>query len=314
MSEFYPAEAPSRTGRLTVGGGHELYFEESGRPDGVPVIYLHGGPGAGMEPGMRRFHDPGAYRFVMFDQRGAGLSRPSGEVRENTTQLSIADIEALRVHLGIERWIVSGGSWGSTLALAYTQAHPERCTAAVVRGVFLGTRDEMHWVYAGMRKLFPLEWHECLGHLSLAEQEQLHATIHARVFGSDRDEAVRAATALAKFEWLCASVVPDVAAIDAELTPDYALTYSKIVCHYVMNDFFLRPDQLIHEIGRIAHVPGYIVQGKCDWVCPPWSAVRLHRAWAGSRLKLVAGAGHGIDEPGIAAALLEVMEELKRAG
>ena len=313
MSGFYDGQSPWNSDRIALDHGYDLYFEESGRRDGVPVVYLHGGPGAGMEPGMRRFHDPSRYRLVMFDQRGAGSSRPAGDVRHNTTQLLIGDIERLREHLGIERWIVSGGSWGTTLALAYAEAHPERCTALVLRGVFLGTRDEMHWVNQGMRKLFPLEWQRCVAGMSEAEQEHLHSTVRARVMGDDRQAAVAAGTALAKFEWLCASVSPDEAAIDAELTPEFALTYARLLCHYVMNDFFLQPDQLLRQVDRVRHLPARIVQGRCDWVCPPWSAVRLHQAWPGSELALVPSAGHLADEPGIATELLRAMESLKPA-
>jgi len=311
MNMFYEDQQPRRRDRLQLDNGYDLYFEESGRQDGVPVLYLHGGPGAGLEPGMRRFHDPAHYRLVMFDQRGAGSSQPLGDVRYNTTQLLVSDTETLREHLGIERWIVTGGSWGTTLALAYAQAHPERCTALVLRGVFLGNRDEMHWVNQGMRKLFPLEWQQCVIGMSEAEQEHLHSTVRARVFGDDYQAAVAAATALAKFEWLCASVAPDRGAIDADLTPEFALSYARLVCHYVMNDFFLEPDQLVRRVDRIHHLPSYIVQGQSDWVCPPWSAVRLHQAWPGSRLALLPNTGHLSSEPGIAAELLRTMEELK---
>lgn len=311
MTAFYLGQTAARRDRLDLGKGYDLYFEESGRPDGVPVLYLHGGPGAGMEASARQFHDPGHYRLVMFDQRGAGASRPSGDVRFNTTQLLIGDIELLRSTLGIDRWVVSGGSWGSTLALAYAETHPDRCLALVVRGVFLGTREEMHWVNAGMRRLFPLEWQQCVQGMSLAEQEHLHSTVYRRVFGDDRDAAVTAATRLAKFEWLCATVTPNEAEIDAELTPDFAVSYARLLCHYVLNDFFLEPDQVIRDIDRIRRLPGVIVQGKCDWVCPPWSAVRLHEAWPGSRLALLPRTGHLTSEPAIAAEILSTMEVLK---
>ena len=311
MLQFHDGQAPFSTGRLDLGDGYDLYFEESGTADGPAVLYLHGGPGGGLEASIRRFHDPAHYRLVMFDQRGAGASAPSGDVRCNTTQLLVGDIEQLRETLGIDRWIVSGGSWGSTLALAYAQSFPERCTALVLRGVFLGTRDEMYWVNEGMRRLFPLEWQRCVAGMSEAEQDHLHSTVRALVFGADRARAVDAATALARFEWMCAEVNPDPAAIDAELTPEFCLSYSRLVCHYVMNDFFLAPDQLVRNIARIQHIPGFIVQGSFDWVCPPCSAVRLHQAWPGSRLTLVKGAGHASSEPGIALELLRTMEALK---
>jgi proline iminopeptidase len=308
---FYEGQQARNHGRLDLGHGYDLYFEESGNPDGVPVLYLHGGPGGGLTASARRFHDPQAYNLIMHDQRGAGLSRPCGGVKHNDTSLLIQDIEQLRTHLGIQKWIVSGGSWGVTLALAYAQAYPSRCSALVLRGVFLGTRDEMHWVNQGMRKLFPLEWLECVEGLSEAEQDHLHSTIRSRVFGPDQDVAVRAAIALAKFEFIAATVSPDRDEIEAELTPEFSLQYSRIVCHYVMNDFFIDPDQLIREIGKIHGIPGYIVQGTCDWVCPPWSAVRLHRAWPGSRLMLLKGAGHSSSEPDVAEAIWATMEELK---
>lgn len=308
---FYEGQQARNHGRLELGQGYDLYFEESGNPRGVPVLYLHGGPGAGMDVTARRFHDPSFYNLIMYDQRGTGLSCPRGGVEYNDTDLLIQDIEQLRAHLRIEKWIVSGGSWGSTLALAYAQAHPSRCSALVLRGVFLGTRDEMHWVNQGMRKLFPLEWFDLFGGLSEAEQDHLHSTIRSRVFGHDQNAAVDAAVALAKFEWIASTVEPDLAEIETELTPEFSLQYSRIVCHYVMNDFFIEPDQLVREIGKIRGVPGYIVQGACDWVCPPWSAVRLHRAWPESKLSLLNGAGHSSGEPIVANAMLATMEELK---
>jgi proline iminopeptidase len=309
--EPYPTDLPLKSGRLDLGDGYDLYYEETGRPDGVPVLSVHGGPGAGLDPGARGFHDPAHYRLIQHDQRGAGLSRPPADVQRNTTPLLVSDIERLRQHLGIERWILSGGSWGTTLALAYAQAHPDRVLALVLRGVFLGTREEMHWVNQGMRMLFPLEWQRCVEGMSLAEQEHLHSTMLRRITGADREAAVDAARRIAKFEWLCASVEADEAAIDAELTPEFAIQYSQIVCHYVLNDFFMAPDQLVRDIAKIAHIPGFIVQGKCDWVCPPWSAVRLHQAWPGSRIALLPMTGHMPTEPAIAAEMLRTMEELK---
>ena len=308
---FYDGQQVRNRGTIDLGQGYDLYFEESGNPEGLPVLYLHGGPGAGIDASARRLHDPAVYNLIMHDQRGAGLSKPCGGLEHNDTALLIEDIERLREHLGIRQWIVSGGSWGSTLGLAYAQAHPSRCKALVLRGIFLGTRDEMHWVNQGMRKLFPLEWLECVEGMSEAEQEHLHSTIRSRLSGDDREAAVRAAIALAKFEWIAATVNPDLKEIEAELTPEFSLQYSQIVCHYVMNDFFIDPDQLIRDIGKIHGIPGCIIQGACDWVCPPWSAVRLHRAWPGSKLQLLKGAGHSSAEPTVAEAMLAAMEGFK---
>jgi proline iminopeptidase len=273
MSDFYDGQQPWHSERLDLGDGYDLYFEQSGCRDGLPVLYLHGGPGGGLDATMRRFHDPSHYRFVMFDQRGAGASLPAGDVRRNSTDLLLEDIERLRSALGIDGWIVSGGSWGSTLALAYAQAYPERCKALVLRGVFLGTRDETEWIASGLRRLFPIEWQDSVGYLDREEQDNLFAAIEARMCGTDTKRAITAARALARFEFLCASVAPDKAAIEAELTASYPLQYSRLLCHYARNDFFLEPDQLIRGIGRLSEIAGYIVQGQFDWICPPAAAV-----------------------------------------
>jgi len=311
MPDFYDAQEPWQTGRVILSDGHDLYFEQSGRTDGVPVLCLHGGPGTGLDPQIRRFHDPSHYRLMMFDQRGAGKSLPSGEVTNNTTSKLLADIEVLRSHLGIERWIVSGGSWGSTLALCYAQAYPERCIAIVVRGIFLGTRDETDWIARGLRRLFPVQWQNCMGFLDSKEQENIFASIQRRMCDEDSNGSIRAAKALAKFEWMCSSVEPDEDQIDRELTPEFASQYSRLLCHYALNDFFLEPDQLIRNIDRLAQTPGRIIQGEFDFVCPPAAAVRLHQAWRGSKLMLVPRSGHLASEAGIAQAYLDAMEQLK---
>ena len=255
MADFHQRQAAARSDRLPLDHGYDLYFEESGRPDGVPVLYLHGGPGAGMEPAMRRFHDPDYYRFVMFDQRGAGASHPPGDVRNNTTHLLIEDIELLRRHLGIERWIVSGGSWGTTLALAYAQTHPERCTALVLRGLWLGTEAEVHWFENGVKIFYPDVWAATIEGLDEAEAAKYLARLRDALFDPDPAIAGAAAVRKARYEWLACEVDPHVDAIIDELTPEYCLPYQRIGAHYRSNNFFLAPDQLMIGLAGIRHLP-----------------------------------------------------------
>jgi proline iminopeptidase len=311
---LYPEAQPLRAGRLPLDPLHTMYYEESGNPAGIPVVYLHGGPGAAMEPGMRRVHDPAAYRFVMFDQRGSGKSTPSGEIRNNTTWHLVADIERLREHLGIERWIVSGGSWGTTLALAYAETHPERCTALVLRGLWLGTEAEVRWFENGVKTFYPDVWAATIEGLDEAESSGYLARLDDALFDPDPVIAGGAAVRKARYEWLACEVDPDVDAIMDELTPEYCLPYQRIGAHYGRNTFFLAADQLINGLARIRHIPCFIINGRLDMICPPATAYRLWQTWPEAELNLVPMAGHFSSEPGIAAALLDVMERLKRPG
>jgi proline iminopeptidase len=312
--DLYTASPVVRPGWLRLDAVHTLYFEESGNPAGIPVVYLHGGPGAGLEPDMRQVHDPDAFRLVMFDQRGSGKSTPSGEIRDNTTWHLVADIERLREHLGIERWIVSGGSWGTTLALAYAQRHPERCRALVLRGIWLGTESEVHWFENGLRLFYPDVWAATIAGLDADAVEDFHARLNAAILDPDPGVAGPAAVRKARYEWLACSVDPDVDGIIEELTPEYCLPYQRIGAHYAKHRFFLEPEQLMTGMAAIGHIPGYLVQGRLDLVCPPQSAYRLAQAWPAAELRLVPMSGHFSSEPGIAAALLDVMERLKRSG
>ena len=309
----YSASPEIRPGWLPLDAVHTLYFEESGHPSGIPVVYLHGGPGAGLEPEMRRVHDPEAFRLVMFDQRGSGKSTPSGEIRDNTTWHLVDDIERLRRHLGIERWIVSGGSWGTTLALAYAQRHPQRCRALVLRGIWLGTQSEVHWFENGLKLFYPDVWAATIAGLDEDTAEDFHARLNAAILDPDPAIAGPAAVRKARYEWLACSVDPDVDGIIEGLTPEYCLPYQRIGAHYARNDFFLGPDQLMNGMGAMRHIPGFLVQGRLDLVCPPQSAYRLAQAWPAAELRLVPMSGHFSTEPGIAAALLDVMERLKRS-
>lgn len=300
-----------RSGMLALDHGHSMYYEESGRADGLPVVYLHGGPGAALEPHMRTLHDPRVVRLVMFDQRGCGRSTPAGELAFNDTAHLVEDIERLRRHLGIERWVVSGGSWGSTLALVYAQAHPQRCLALVLRGLFLGTQAEMDWLAEGVPKFFPDAWFEATGaapgEAPLAHLKALQDTVLGR---GDDAAALRAALALARFEWTASALVADRDAIDAELTPDYTRAYQRVCCHYLRHGCFIDPVALLAGVEQIRHLPCHIVNGRFDAVCPPAAAWRLKQAWPEAELQIVEMAGHSSTEPAIADALRAVMQRL----
>ncbi len=312
-SVVYPEDAPFNSGLLAVSGIHSVYFEQSGAPAGIPVVYLHGGPGAGLEASMRRCHDPDVYRLVMFDQRGAGKSTPSGEVRENTTWDLVDDIERLRLHLGIERWIVSGGSWGTTLALAYAQRHPGSCRAIVLRGVFLGSADEMKWFHGGLQSFYPDVWAETTRGFSQQEREHFPDSLDTAILDPDPAISGPAAVLKSRYEWLSCSVEPDAEAIDAELTAEYCIPYQRIGIHYGRNQFFLEPGQLLDGVQAIRHIPGYIINGRLDVVCPPIAAYRLKQAWPEAELQIVPLAGHFCTDAGIHAALVSVMTRLKDA-
>jgi len=302
---------PVRSGTLALDHGHTMYFEEWGRPDGLPVVYLHGGPGAALEPHMRTLHDPQVYRLVMFDQRGCGRSTPAGELAFNDTTHLVQDIERLRRHLGIERWVVSGGSWGSTLALVYAQAHPERCLALVLRGLFLGTQAEMDWLAEGTPNFFPEAWFEATGAAPGEAPLERLKDLQDRVLGSDDDGAVLlAALALARFEWTASALQADRAVIDAELTPDYTRAYQRVCCYYLRHGCFIDPAALLAGVERIRHLPCHIVNGRFDAVCPPAAAWRLKQVWPEAELDIVPLAGHSSTEPAIADALGAVMTRL----
>ncbi|MCH9020084.1 MAG: prolyl aminopeptidase [Proteobacteria bacterium] len=312
--EFYPEIEPYETGTLAVDDRHTLYWEQSGDPQGAPVVFLHGGPGAGASPGHRRFFDPGHYRIVIFDQRGAGRSTPLGELADNTTPHLVADIERLRETLGIERWIVFGGSWGSTLALAYAQSHPDRAMALVLRGIFLCRRQEIDWFLYGLRNIHPEQWRTFAGFVPEDERDDLLAAYHRRL--SDPDPAVHmpAARAWSTYEGSCSTLLPSPETV-AEFQRDVmALGLARIEAHYFINDIFLPPNALIEGIGRLREIPAVIVQGRYDVVCPIVTADEVARAWPEAAYKIIADAGHSAMEPGIRAALIEAMEGFKSLG
>ncbi|WP_296490605.1 prolyl aminopeptidase [Rhodoferax sp.] len=309
---LFPPIQPYRSGRLAVDDLHSLYWEECGNPQGVPVLFLHGGPGAGLSPRHRQFFDPACYRIVLFDQRGAGQSTPLGEVRQNTTPLLIDDIERLGVLMGIEQWLVFGGSWGSTLALAYGQAHPERCTGFILRGIFLCTRPEIDWFLNGIRWIFPKEHAAFVAHIPPAERGDLLQAFGRRLFGDDPQERERAARAWSRYEGSCLYLLPHPEVADQFGSDAVALGVGRLEAHYFLHQAFLADDQLIDNVGRIAHLPAVIIQGRYDVVCPALSAWRLHQAWPQASFQMVEDAGHAAFEPGIATALVAATERFKR--
>ncbi|RME14031.1 MAG: prolyl aminopeptidase [Alphaproteobacteria bacterium] len=312
--KLFPPREPYRRHMLEVGDGHTLYVEEVGNPQGLPVVVFHGGPGGGCSPAMRRFFDPTKFRAILFDQRGCGRSRPHASIRANTTWHLVDDIEYIRKTLGIDRWIVFGGSWGATLALVYAQAHPSRVAWLVLRGVFLATRPELDWFYGGgVGRFFPDLWERFRDIVPEDERDDLIAAYHRRLFSRNRAEQVTFAKAWAGWENALASIESDGTPVDSPA--DYALAFSRIENHYFINDAFLdESQQILPNMPRIAHVPGTIVQGRHDMICPPASAWALHKAWPSSELRMVPKAGHAVSEPGIAAELVRTMNRLARQG
>lgn len=311
MRELYPPIEPYRTGTLPVSDLHTLYFEEVGAPAGRPAVFLHGGPGGGLDADYRRYFDPARWRVVLFDQRGCGKSTPHAELRDNTTWTLVADIERLRESLGIERWVVFGGSWGSTLALAYAETHPERCLGLILRGIFLLRRKELLWFYQeGASWLFPDAWEQYLEPIPEVERGDLMSAYHRRLTSDDPELRMRAARAWSVWEGTTSKLRVDPKAIERFGADRFAEAFARIECHYFVNGAFLRSDsQLLDDASRIAHLPGVIVQGRYDVVCPAASAWALHKRWPGAALRLVPDAGHSISEPGIIDALVQATDD-----
>lgn len=309
MRKLYPPLEPYNTRVLPVEAPHRVYVEQCGNPDGLPVLFVHGGPGGGCVSDNRRFFDPQRYRIVLFDQRGCGRSVPHAELEHNNTQALVADMEHIRETLGIERWVVFGGSWGSTLALVYAETYPERVLALIVRGIFLVTPDELRWFYQdGIQHLFPDHFEEFVAPIPEAERGDLMHAYYRRLTSPDLHVRRAAAEPWSLFEARCSSLLPSRSIVDHFSDPDMAMAIARIECHYFVNDCFLTPDQIIRRAGRIRDIPGVIVQGRYDVVCPAASAWRLHKAWPQAKFILVADAGHASSEPGICAALVEATD------
>ena len=298
MRTLYPDLQPYDTGTLRVDDRHTLYYEQCGNPDGTPVVLLHGGPGAGCSPKMRRFHDPAKYRIVLFDQRGSGRSTPHADLVDNGTWELVADIERLRTTLGIDSWQVFGGSWGSTLALAYAQTHPERVTALVLRGIFMLRRWELEWFYQeGASRLFPEAWEHYLGAIPVDERGDLIGAFHRRLTSDDEATRLAAARAWSVWEGATSFLHVDQDFASSHEDPAFALAFARIENHYFVNaGFFEVDDQLLRDVHRIAHIPGVIVHGRYDVVCPVTNAWELHKAWPKAELLISPTSGHSAFE------------------
>jgi proline iminopeptidase len=315
-SALYPPIGPFERGYLRVSELHELYYEQSGQPRGKPAVFLHGGPGGGTAPDMRRFFDPQRYRIVLFDQRGCGASRPHAELRENTTWDLVSDIERLRIHLGIERWLVFGGSWGSTLALAYAQRHPERVTELVLRGIFLLRRSELAWFYQdplGAGSIFPDLWERFVAPIPQSERVDMMQAYYRRLTSADTPTRIAAARAWSSWEGATSFLRMNPLYVAKFEDPAYASAFARIEAHYFVHRGFLEhDDQLLRDVARIRSVPAVIVQGRYDIVCPLRSAWDLHRAWPAAQLRIVPDAGHSAFEDGIARELVAATDRFAR--
>ncbi len=297
---LYPEIEPYSSGMLDVSSLHSLYYEECGNPDGKPVVFLHGGPGGGCNAKCRRFFDPARYRIILFDQRGCGRSTPHAELTDNTTWHLVADIETLREYLGIERWQVFGGSWGSTLALSYAQAHPQRVTELVLRGIFMLRRWELEWFYQkGCDALFPDAWERYLATIPASERGDLLSAYHRRLTADDEATRIEAARSWSVWEGATSFLHQDAAHIASSAEDTFALAFARIECHYFIHGGFFECDnQLLRDAYKLRNIPAVIVQGRYDVVCPMRSAWDLHRAWPEADLRIVADAGHSAFEPG----------------
>jgi proline iminopeptidase len=296
---------------LALDGVHEMYWEESGNPGGTPVLFLHGGPGAGASAAHRRFFDPAHYRIVIFDQRGAGRSTPLGEIAHNTTPHLIADIEKLRVHLGIARWVVFGGSWGSTLAIAYGEAHPERCAGFILRGIFLCRRSEIDWFLYGLRTLFPEAWRAFAGAIPERERHDLLAAYYRRLTDPDPAVHTAAARAWSVYEGTCSTLLPSAETVAYFAGDVVSLGLARIEAHYFSHNIFLPENSLLAGVERLRPIPAVIVQGRYDAVCPIVTADDLHCAWPEAEYIIVPDAGHSAWEPGISVELVRATERCK---
>ncbi len=313
MRTLYDPIEPYDQGMIQVSQVHALYYEQCGNPAGQPVVFLHGGPGGGTIPEYRRFFDPAAYRIILFDQRGSGHSTPHASLEENTTWHLVKDIELLRERFGIERWVVFGGSWGSTLALAYAETHPERVRALILRGIFLCRRKEIEWFYQeGASAIYPEVWEEFLRVIPEAERGDMLSAYHRRLTSEVETVRLAAARAWSVWEGSTSKLFPDQSLIDHFGEPQLALSLARIECHYFVNHAFFESDNyLIENVGKVRSIPAVIVQGRYDIVCPMMSAWELHRAWPEVELQVIPNAGHSALEPGNTSALVEATDRFR---
>jgi proline iminopeptidase len=310
--DLYPPVEAYQIDRLRVDDIHELYIEQSGNPDGVPVVFLHGGPGGGSSPGQRRFFDPKRYRIVNFDQRGAGKSTPLGETRNNNTALLVGDMEAIREKLGIDRWHLFGGSWGATLALAYAQTHPDRCLGLILRGIFLMRPWEIDWFLYGMGTIFPEAWRSFAAFIPEGERHDLLQAYSRRLHDADPAKQLAAARSWSLYEGACSSLVSNPYFASHYADPVLAIGLARLEAHYMATDIYDGTRDLMRHIDRMRHIPGVIVQGRYDIICPIKTADELHRAWPEAQYIIIPDGGHSAIEPGARTALLEATDRFAK--
>jgi len=315
MLTLYPEIQPYARHHLAVDDVHELYLEESGNPEGIPVLVVHGGPGGGCEDYHRRFFDAERFRIILLDQRGAGRSTPLAELEGNNTENLVADMETVRQFLAVERWLLFGGSWGSTLSLVYAQAHPERVLGLVLRGIFLCRPGDIQWLYQeGASRVFPDYWQDFQRLIPEVERDDMVAAYYRRLISNNELEQIQAAKAWSVWEGRCATLQPNPKVVEHFEHPHVAIALARIECHYFMNQGFLQPDQIINNTDRLADIPGIIVHGRYDMVCPLDNAFALSAAWPEAELKIIRDAGHSASEPAIVDALIRGVEQVVSKG
>jgi proline iminopeptidase len=310
LRTLYPEIEAYENGFLDAGDGHQVYYERSGTKDAKPAVFLHGGPGGGISANHRRLFDPKLYDVMLFDQRGCGRSTPHASIDDNTTWHLVADMERLREKMGVDKWLVFGGSWGSTLALAYAEKYPERVTELVVRGIYMCTRPELEWFYQfGVSEMFPDKWERFVAPIAEDERHDMMAAYHRLLMGSDRARQIEAAKAWSIFEGEVITLLPEPATSGAFLDEDYALAFARLENHYFVNACWLEEEQLLRDAHRLADIPGTIVHGRYDMPCPAKYAWALHKAWPAADFHLIEGAGHAYSEPGILDQLIRATDK-----
>ncbi len=308
---LFPAIQPGKTWRFKVSDRHTLYLEECGNPQGIPIVFLHGGPGGNCEPGHRRFFDPERYRIILFDQRGAGKSKPHASLEENTSKHLVEDLEKIREYLAIDQWVVFGGSWGSTLSLLYAQTYPQRVLGLILRGIFLARDADVQWFYqGGAARIYPEAWQHFLDPIPENQRDDLIGAYYERLTSNNEIVRMGAAKAWSIWEGSAATLLPDRNIVSHFSEPHVALSIARIECHYFHHQSFLKPDQILENMNKIGHIPGYIVHGRYDMICPIEQALLLSQRWSESRLRIIDNAGHAATEPGISAALVDSCNQM----
>jgi proline iminopeptidase len=311
MLTLFPPIKPYAEKSLAVDKPHVLHIEECGNPNGIPVLFLHGGPGGGTNPDQRRFFDPEHYRIILYDQRGCGKSTPHAELEKNTTHYLVNDIEAIRKLLKVKQWVLFGGSWGSTLSLVYAQTHPETVLGLILLGIFLCHDHDMNWLFQnGTNRIFPEYWEEFSNHIPAEEREDLLAAYYNRLTGTDEVARMSAAKVWSSWEANCASLQPHASIIEHMTEPHTALSLARLECHYCINQCFLEPNQILNNLPLIQHLPATIIHGRYDILCPVENAYLLHKSWPNSELNIIRDAGHASSEPGITDALIHATKNM----